>query len=75
MASAFKLPVSVPQDLLLIQDLVGEIPAAHDPPKPIKLEENDDISSSDSEPDSEGEVEAGLDWKDEDMEDVPLAQP
>ncbi|EGN93097.1 hypothetical protein SERLA73DRAFT_78943 [Serpula lacrymans var. lacrymans S7.3] len=59
----FKVPNHVPQDILLIQDLVDVPP----PPSSIRnvlpgaTEENDDsIASSGSELDSEEEVEAGL---------------
>ena len=61
--SDFQVPVHLPQDLLLIHDLVGELEV----PKPIvpnprKLPTlvNDCIDSSDSENASEDEVEADL---------------
>lgn len=59
---AFKVPESIPQDLLLIQGLIGEVSIS--PPTnlgkgspAVKPEvEDDDISSSSSEDDSEDEV-------------------
>jgi H/ACA ribonucleoprotein complex non-core subunit NAF1 len=64
--SEFKLPNSIPQDLLLIQELVG----APEPPKAPVVQakdedsssDSDDISSSGSEDDedSEDEVAANL---------------
>ncbi|KAF5323539.1 hypothetical protein D9611_005585 [Ephemerocybe angulata] len=59
--SGFKIPDSIPQDLLLIQEMVG-VP---EPPKPEPVQEmeedlgDDDISSSDG-GDSEDEIEAKL---------------
>lgn len=56
---AFKLPLGIAQDLLLIQSLVGpsETP-------PLRIQETnvpeDVIDSSGSEPDSEDEIEAAL---------------
>ena len=53
----FKIPSAIPQDLLLIHDLVGEAPAPHTPePHPV----DDSIASSDSDTDSEREVEADI---------------
>lgn len=66
--SAFKLPVSVPQDLLLIQDLVGEIQPTQTPPLSVKIDEDEDIGSSGSECDSENEVAADLTCKNEDSD-------
>lgn len=70
----FKVPESIPQDLLLIHGLIGEIPAqptdrANSPPTAVG--NDDDINSSGSEVDSEDEVEADLDVKiDDDDEHV-----
>jgi H/ACA ribonucleoprotein complex non-core subunit NAF1 len=73
----FKVPESIPQDLLLIQDLVGEVSISH----PLKVTpvlnpepEDDDISSSAGEDDSEDEldeVEADLEVKTEENDDSP----
>ncbi|OAX40061.1 NAF1-domain-containing protein [Rhizopogon vinicolor AM-OR11-026] len=60
----FKVPETIPQDILLIRDIVGHIP----PPKPAfpkdvrdPIDSSDDsIASSSSEIDSEDEVEADL---------------
>lgn len=57
----FKLPGSIPQDLLLIHDLVAEsLPPP--PTAPTKLQEEDCIDSSGDETDiaSEDEIEAEL---------------
>ncbi|KAJ4485781.1 Gar1/Naf1 RNA binding region-domain-containing protein [Lentinula aciculospora] len=54
---SFKVPLGIPQDLLLIQNLVGTTGAAH--PR-IQETTPDDINSSGSEPDSEDEIEAEL---------------
>jgi len=60
----FKVPERIPQDILLIRDIVGHIPppkAAF--PKDVRdpIDSSDDsIASSSSEIDSEDEVEAGL---------------
>ncbi|KAJ4485070.1 Gar1/Naf1 RNA binding region-domain-containing protein [Lentinula edodes] len=56
---AFKLPLGIAQDLLLIQSLVGPSETS-----PLHVQETtllaDDIDSSGSEPDSEDEIEAAL---------------
>lgn len=57
----FRVPQSIPQDLLLIQDIVGELPTT----QALKVQkqvvktrdEAEDISSSGSESDSEDELE------------------
>lgn len=65
----FKVPSLLPQDLQLIQDLVGEIPPPTPPlrlsksasPVPLVPREEDSIDSSDeSDNDSEREVEADI---------------
>lgn len=70
----FKLPLNIPQDLLLIQEYVGLSPSvssrpASDPPSPAPnvsstavSSQNEDISSSDDDDDiaSEEEVAADL---------------
>ncbi|KIJ66237.1 hypothetical protein HYDPIDRAFT_26605 [Hydnomerulius pinastri MD-312] len=59
----FKIPSSIPQDLLLIQDLVGTppprsvTPKCHEDPSDSS---DDSIASTDNEVDSEDEVEADL---------------
>ncbi|KAG6900518.1 hypothetical protein C0993_009471 [Termitomyces sp. T159_Od127] len=57
----FKIPESVPQDLLLIHDIIGVLPTAN-PTVSIKPHdvEDDCIDSSDSEDGSEAEIEADL---------------
>lgn len=70
----FKVPESIPQDLLLIHDLIGEIPAqpttrnrSNGPPVVhTEVDDDDEINSSGNEGDSEDEVEADLDVKIED---------
>lgn len=61
----FKVPSTIPQDLLLIQDLIGPLP-----PSTIttdSLDSSDDsIASTDDEVESEDEVEADLVPRDED---------
>ncbi|TFY71330.1 hypothetical protein EVG20_g1687 [Dentipellis fragilis] len=60
-APFFKVPEIVPQDLLLIQDLVGQIQKAPEVPHAVPVimkEEEDDIASSDDGANSEDEVEA-----------------
>lgn len=59
----FKVPSTVPQDLLLIQDLIGIIPPLTVSAKhvPDSLDSSDDsIASTDGEVESEDEVEADL---------------
>ncbi|KAG8219554.1 hypothetical protein J3R82DRAFT_505 [Butyriboletus roseoflavus] len=65
----FKVPSTVPQDLLLIQDLIGTIPPltlapTHAPDSPDSSD--DSITSTDDEIESENEVEADLVPCDED---------
>ncbi|KAG9314103.1 Gar1/Naf1 RNA binding region-domain-containing protein [Chiua virens] len=66
----FKVPSNVPQDLLLIQDLIGAVPPPTVTPNlvPNSLDSSDDdsIASSDGEVESEAEVEADLAVYDED---------
>ncbi|KAA1468127.1 NAF1-domain-containing protein [Dentipellis sp. KUC8613] len=60
-APFFKVPEIVPQDLLLIQDLVGQIQKAPEVPHTVAVaikQEEDDIASSDDGANSEDEVEA-----------------
>jgi hypothetical protein len=63
----FKVPANLPQDLLLIQDLVGEptVPAPTTASARIlshktEDDEDEDIHSSESEIDSEDEIAADL---------------
>ncbi|KAF8445639.1 Gar1/Naf1 RNA binding region-domain-containing protein [Boletus edulis BED1] len=65
----FKVPSTVAQDLLLIQDLIGSHPSSTvaDKHAPDPLDSSDDsIASTDSEVESEDEVEAGLTSRDDD---------
>lgn len=58
---AFKIPETIPQDLLLIHDIIGVLPTANPTAslKPVGVDE-DCIDSSDSEDGSEAEIEADL---------------
>jgi len=58
----FKEPQTIPQDLLLIQDIVATTHrVAHRPPEADERSSDDDsIASSDNESDSEVEVAANL---------------
>lgn len=62
----FKVPQNIPQDLLLIHDIIGVLAPELPPPPSIKsqkvvqLAEDDSIDSSDSEIASEDEIEADL---------------
>lgn len=69
----FKVPQSIPQDLLLIQELIAAPqPSASGPQSPAELpqipslrkpeasQDNDDISSSGEDTDSEDEIATGL---------------
>jgi len=73
----FKVPESIPQDLLLIRDLVVEVSisqAIHPLKATPVLNPDDDISSSGGEDDSEDEldeVEADLEVKAEENDDSP----
>lgn len=65
----FKVPSAIPQDLLLIQDLIGAIspPPVNTKHVPDSLNSSDDsIASTDDEVESEDEVEADLVPHDED---------
>lgn len=63
----FKVPSTVPQDLLLIQDLIGTIPPLTLSAKHVPDDSSDDsIASTDGEVESEDEVEADLAPGDED---------
>ncbi|KAI0078859.1 NAF1-domain-containing protein, partial [Panus rudis PR-1116 ss-1] len=57
----FKMPSVVPQDLQLIQEMIGDTPIVpqRKTPEPIHIPD-DDIESSDSDTDSEREVEANI---------------
>lgn len=62
---AFKIPQNIPQDLLLIHDIIGvSVPeyilASAKSQKPLDLSEDDCIDSSDSDNASEDEIEADL---------------
>jgi hypothetical protein len=52
----FKIPSAIPQDILLIQDLVGLIPQ----PLTLPAADTDDVDSSGESTDSAEEVEANL---------------
>jgi len=65
----FKVPSTIPQDLLLIQDLIGTLPPLTAAAKhvPDTLDSSDDsIASTDGEAESEDEVEADLVLRDDD---------
>jgi hypothetical protein len=78
--ATFKVPEALPQDLLLIRDLVGELSVSHATnasPVTKSEAEEDDINSSSSEDDSEDEldeVEANLDVKSEEDDGVSPAK-
>ena len=61
---AFAVPSVVPQDLQLIQDILGDIPSASSPQKAKQLPQehpySDEEHGTDSDTDSEKEVEAGI---------------
>ena len=53
----FKVPLSIPQDLLLIQEYIGVPPPIPAPKKlETKVDEDDDISSSSEEDSEEGDI-------------------
>ena len=56
--AGFKFPQDIPQDLLLIQELVGGAASAHT--TSLQIERDEDIDSSASEIDSQDEIEAQL---------------
>ena len=63
--SAFRVPSSIPQDLQLIQDLIGDLVPIPSSAKPVilaqTLQKSDDGGEgSDSDADSEQEVEADI---------------
>lgn len=65
----FKVPSTIPQDLLLIQDLIGTLPSLSVASKHVadSLDSSDDsIASTDGEAESEDEVEADLAPRDDD---------
>jgi H/ACA ribonucleoprotein complex non-core subunit NAF1 len=53
----FKIPSTIPQDLLLIQDLIGPIVP---PTQPLAADTDDSVDSSGESTDSVEEVEANL---------------
>jgi len=56
----FKIPSSIPQDILLIQDFVGPIIAPTQQVDPLETDSVDSINSSGESTDSIEEVEADL---------------
>ncbi|KAK7695069.1 hypothetical protein QCA50_002259 [Cerrena zonata] len=60
----FKIPSDVPQDLQLIQDIIGDLPVSPvhktPSPQPPPASHHEDIDSSDDDADSEKEVEADI---------------
>jgi hypothetical protein len=56
----FKVPSSIPQDILLIQDLVGPVIPLTKPGAPLETDSDDCIDSSGESTDSAEEVEANL---------------
>lgn len=56
----FKVPSSVPQDILLIQDLVGPVIPPTKPVTPLDSDSDDSIGSSGESTDSVEEVEANI---------------
>ncbi|KAJ6520137.1 Gar1/Naf1 RNA binding region-domain-containing protein [Mycena sanguinolenta] len=62
---SFLVPSAVPQDLLIIQDLIGDPESVPQKPAP-KLEDDIDSSDSESENGSEDEIEADLVKEEED---------
>jgi H/ACA ribonucleoprotein complex non-core subunit NAF1 len=56
----FKIPSSIPQDILLIQDLVGPIVPSAQAVTPSETDSVDSIDSSGESTDSVEEVEANL---------------
>ncbi|KAG1754933.1 Gar1/Naf1 RNA binding region-domain-containing protein [Suillus paluster] len=75
----FKVPETIPQDLLLIRDIVGAIPSLKaDVPKDVQESadsSDDSIASSSSEIDSEDEVEADLMVPDEESSNLTPVMP
>jgi H/ACA ribonucleoprotein complex non-core subunit NAF1 len=53
----FKIPSTIPQDLLLIQDLIGPVAP---PTQPLAADTDDSVDSSGESTDSVEEVEANL---------------
>ena len=61
--TAFKVPSIIPQDLQLIQDIVGDVPipsTSKAPALPSEVQIHEAVDDSDSDADSEQEVEAGI---------------
>ena len=56
----FKIPSTIPQDLLLIQDLIGPIIPSTQPLNLPAVEPDDSVDSSGESTDSAEEVEANL---------------
>ncbi|EPQ60456.1 NAF1-domain-containing protein [Gloeophyllum trabeum ATCC 11539] len=68
----FKLPSTVPQDLILIQDIIGELPAqprTNGHGKDVKEEGDGSIASTNDDSDSEEEEVVNLVLEDDDVED------
>lgn len=60
---SFAVPSSIPQDLQLIQDILGDLPSSHIAPKvqqSLREQNFDDEHGTDSDTDSEKEVEADI---------------
>ncbi|KAG5647738.1 hypothetical protein DXG03_008461 [Asterophora parasitica] len=76
---AFKVPHNIPQDLLLIHDLIGvptpPPPSALRPQKIVEDASDDCIDSSDSEIASEDEIEADLTAINDDEDELPKSAP
>ena len=56
----FKIPSNIPQDLLLIQDLIGPLTPPTQPLTPAASNPDDSVDSSGESTDSAEEVEANL---------------
>jgi H/ACA ribonucleoprotein complex non-core subunit NAF1 len=56
----FKIPSSIPQDLLLIQDIIGPLIPPTQPLTPAASNPDDSVDSSGESTDSAEEVEANL---------------
>ena len=72
--SGFKVPNSIPQDLLLIQDIVGTNPVRRQLPESNiedSLDSSDDNSSDDDSSDEVDEVEADLIVKEQEDTAIP----
>jgi H/ACA ribonucleoprotein complex non-core subunit NAF1 len=56
----FKIPSTIPQDILLIQDLIGPLISPTQPPSLLAADLDDSVDSSGESTDSAEEVEANL---------------